>query len=327
MKKTLTMALAAMAGACALMIAPAAIAQHEFPSRPVKLVVPWPPGGLTDIVSRLVAQKLSERWGQPVVVDNRAGANGIIGADFVAKSAPDGYTLVTANPETHGLNHLLYLKVPYDPLRDFEPVSLMVTQALVMVAHPSFGPRTVPELIAHAKARPGQVRYSSWGRGSTSHLAMELFRIRADIDMLHIPYKGAGPAFADVMGGQVDMMLSGIAPAVPQIRGQKVNALAITSAARSAALPEVPAVAEQGIADYDMVTWYGVSAPKGTPAEVVRKISDGIRAVMRDPAVMERMAALGVVIVGSTPDGFRQFNETSLARWAQVAKAAGVKPE
>lgn len=302
-------------------------AQTDFPVRPVKLVVPWPPGGLTDIISRQIAQKLSERWAQPVIVDNRAGANGIIGADLVAKAPADGYTLVTANPETHGLNHLLYLKVPYDALRDFEPVSLMVTQALVMVGAPSLQARTVTELVAYAKANPGKVRYSSWGRGSTSHLAMELLKSKAGIDMLHVPYKGAGPAFTDVMGGQVELMLSGIAPAVPQVRAGRVHALGITSAARSAVLPEVPTIAEQGFAGYDLSTWYGISAPKGTPPDVVSRISEGIRAALKDPAVVERMAALGVVIVGSTPDEFRRFNEMSLARWTEIAKNAGVQPE
>lgn len=299
----------------------------DFPTRPVRLVVPWPPGGLTDIVSRLVAAKLSEKWGHQVVVDNRGGANGIIGADLVAKAPPDGYTLVTANPETHGLNKLLYSKMPYDAATDFAPISLMVTQSLMLVAHPSFPAKTVAELVSVAKSKPGGVRYATWGRGSTSHLAMEAFRTAAGIDLLHIPYKGAGPAMTDVLGGQIEIMLSGVAPAMTQYRAGKVTALAVSGAKREVVAPNVPTIAESGFPGFDMITWYGVSAPAGTPPRTIKLISDAIRDALRSPEVTERLLAQAVGIVASTPEEFLKFNQREVAKWGQVAKAAGIKPE
>jgi tripartite-type tricarboxylate transporter receptor subunit TctC len=322
MKKTVLALAIALAGFAS---ATAAFAQN-YPNHTVRLVVPWPPGGLTDNISRLVANKLSEKWKQQVIVENRAGANGIIGAEAVAKAAPDGYTLVTGNPETHGLNKFLFAKMPYDAATDFVPISLMVTQPFILVAHPSFPGKTVAEVVSIAKAKPGQVRFASWGRGSTSHLAMERFLSGAGLTMLHVPYKGVTPAITDLIGGQVDIMLAGTS-SLPHVKSGKLIGIAVSSAKRSPALPGMPTIAESGFPGFDMLTWYGMSAPRGTPPEIIKKISDDVRAALALPDMVERLNSQAVDIVASGPEEFKQFNEREIANWAQLTKAANVNPE
>lgn len=315
----------------------AAIAGHEgyaqapagpsgYPSRAVRMIVPFPPGGGTDIISRTVAQRLNEAWGQPVVVDNRGGANGIIGTDLAAKSRPDGYTLAVVIA-THAINPALYPKLPYDTAADFMPVTLMAQYPFILTVHPSVPAKSVRELIALAKARPGQLSFASSGNGSGPHLGFELFKSMAKLDIVHVPYKGAGPANTELVAGQVQLFFNNFLAAMPLIRAGRLRVLAVTSARRSAVMPELPTLAESGLPGFDVTGWYGVLVPAGTPQAIVAKLQTDIAAALRVPAVNSRLSSEGAEPVGSTADQFAKFLQIETQKWAKVIKGAGVRPE
>lgn len=302
-------------------------AQEDFPNKPVRLIVPWPPGALSDGVSRLVAIKLSEEWKQPVVVENKAGANGIIGADFVAKSKADGYTLLNSNTDTDTLNRLLYASVPYDATRDLKPVAMMATQGLMLLTHPSYKAVNLQQMVSDAKARPGTINYASWGRGGVSHMTMEQLKGAASIDLMHVPYKGATPAVADVISGHVEMMFAGAATGVPLYRAGKVRVLGISTSERNPQMPEVPTIAEQGFPGFSAETWNGISAPTGTPAVIVQKINSAVQRALSDPTVSKQLIAQGATVVRGSPEQYRDFIKGNTAKWEASVTALGIKPE
>ena len=290
------------------------------------MIVPYPPGGGTDILSRTVAQKLSEAWGQQVIVDNRAGANGIIGTDLAAKSKPDGYTLGVVIA-THAINPALYPKLPYNTTTDFTPVTLMAQYPFILTAHPSVPAKSLRELIALAKARPGELSYASSGNGSGPHLGFELFKSMAKLDIVHIPYKGAGPANRELMAGHVQLFFNNFLAAMPLIRAGKLRVLAVTSAKRSPVMPDLPAMAEAGLPGFDVTGWYGVVVSAGTPLAIVAKVQSDIAAALRVPAVNSRLSSEGAEPVGSTADEFAKFLQVETRKWAEVIKDARVRPE
>ena len=304
----------------------AACAQ-PYPVKPVRLVVTYTAGGPADIAARALAQKLAEMWGQQVVVDNRAGAGGIIGTELVAKAAPDGYTLLHGTAAGLIINPLLVKKLSYDTFRDFAPVSMVVIVPQLLVTHPALPATTLKELIALAKARPGALNYASVGIGSPNHLGMELLKSMAGIDMVHVPYKGATPAMADLIAGQVLLAFNGMASVLPQIASGKMKAIAIGSARRSPAAPDVPTVAEAGLPGFEYVAWNGNFAPAGTPAALVNRLSADIRKALAAPDVVQRLASLGSEPGGNTPAEFAAYVKADHARWARVVQAVGLKAE
>ena len=304
----------------------AACAQ-PYPVKPVRLVVTYTAGGPADIAARALAQKLAEMWGQQVVVDNRAGAGGIIGTELVAKAAPDGYTLLHGTAAGLIINPLLVKKLPYDTFRDFAPVSMVVIVPQLLVTHPTLPATTLKELIALAKARPGALNYASVGIGSPNHLGMELLKSMAGIDMVHVPYKGATPAMADLIAGQVQLAFNGMASVLPQIASGKMKAIAIGSARRSPAAPDVPTVAEAGLPGFEYVAWNGNFAPAGTPAALVNRLSADIRKALAAPDVVQRLASLGSEPGGNTPAEFAAYVKADHARWARVVQTVGLKAE
>ncbi len=289
---------------------------QPYPARPVRVVVTFPPGGTPDIYGRIMAAELQKLWLQGVVVENRTGAAGTIGTDAVAKSAPDGYTLLFAADATLTLAPAVVAKLPYDPLRDFAPIVNVATGPFVLLAHPSFPPNNVAELVALARAQPGKIPYASSGPGTQQHLSMETVRAMTGIDMLHIPYKGFGQGITDVMAGQVPLIFGGI----------KLKGVAVTSPKRAKALPEIPAFAES-LPGFDIQAWYGFLAPAGTPREIVRKIHADAVAIIGRPDFQERLARDGIEPVANTPEEFAAQIRADIERWARVVKAAGVKPE
>ena len=301
-------------------------AAQAYPGRPVRVVVPFPPGGGTDIISRTVAQKLSEAWGQPVVVDNRSGANGLIGTELAARAKPDGYTLLVVIA-THAINPSLYRKLPYDTAKDFAPVTLMAQYPYILTIHPALPARTVKELIALAKVRPGQLSYASSGEGSGPHLGFELFKSAAKIDVVHVPYKGAGPANIDLISGQVQLMFNNFLAAMPQIKAGRLRVLAVSSAERSKVMPEVPTLAQSGLPGFEVISWYALLAPAETPTAIIAKVQADTAAALRSPAVSSRLSGEGAEPVGSTPEQLGKFIAIETRKWAKVVKAAGIKPE
>ena len=315
----------------AAMAAQAALAQDKsapdsYPNRPIRYIIPWAVGGATDIVGRIVAQKLTERLSQQVVVDNRPGAGAIIGSEILAKSAPDGYTMMSANI-AHGANPYLHKKLPYDTVKDFAPVTLMVVIPMVLIVHPSVPARSVPEFIALAKAKPGQLTYGSAGNGSANHLAMELFKVSTGANIIHIPYKGGGPAIADLMAGQIGAMFSTVAMAVPYVKGGRLLAFGISSTKRSAALPDVPTVAEAGISGAELHEWQGVIVPTGTPKAVIDSLHREITGVLGLADVRERISGLGADVAASTPAQFAEHIRNELAIWGRVVKQSGIRAD
>ena len=318
---------AALAYAVLLLALPASsFAQAPYPTRAVRLVVPFPPGGGTDIISRTVAQRLSETWGQPVIVDNRGGANGIIGTDAAAKAKPDGYTLVVVIA-THAINPSLYKKLPYDTAADFVPVTLMAQYPFILTIHPALPAKNVREFIALAKARPGQLSYASSGNGSGPHLGYELFKTTATIDVVHVPYKGAGPANVDLISGQVQSMFNNFLAAMPQIKSGRLRVLAVTSARRSQVMPELPTLAESGLPGFDVTGWYALLAPAGTPQTIVAKVQADVAAALRVPAVHSRLSSEGAEPVGSTPEQFAKYLGAEVQKWRKVIADSKVTPE
>jgi tripartite-type tricarboxylate transporter receptor subunit TctC len=299
---------------------------QEYPSRPVRLVVPFAAGGPNDIIARLVGGRLSEALGQPIVVENRPGAGGNIGTDFVAKAAPDGYTLLSAGPGSLIINPLLG-SVPYDTARDFAPVSLMASAPNVLVVHPSLPAKSVKELIELARARPRHLNYASGGPGSTPHLSGALFAVMAGIDIVHVPYKGTGPASADLLGGQVQMAFFGIPPLLPHIRSGKLRALAVTGKRRSPELPEVPTVHEAALPGYEVSPWYGLLAPAGTSRAIITRLNAEVARVVRSAEMREKLASQGAEPGGGTPEDYAAAIRADTATWARVIKDAGIRGE
>jgi tripartite-type tricarboxylate transporter receptor subunit TctC len=301
----------------------AAAANAQYPERPVRLIVGFPPGGAADILGRHAAQQLTEALGQQVVVDNRGGAGGLIATETAARANPDGYTLIfTSIP--HVINPHLYRKVAYDAIRDFVPVVQFVAVPLMMASHPALPAKSVKELIAFAKASPGKVNYGSGGSGASTHLAMELFKSMAGVDLVHIPYKGVGPMITDMLAGQVRLTISSAVPLSPQVRSGKLRALAVTSPKRSPSFPELPAIAET-VAGYEVVNWFGILAPAGTPAAVVARVNKDLNAALASPALRERLAAQGADTVGGTPENFGKTIRSDFAKWAKVVRQSGAR--
>ena len=308
---------------CLLLFAATAQAQ-TYPNRAVRLVVPFAAGGSTDIVGRTVAQKLNEMWGQPVLVDNRPGASTVIGTDVVAKSPPDGYTLLVT-PAPFTIVPSLIAKLPYDPAKDFEPITLINTTPLVVVVHPGVPATSVKELIALAKRRPGALNYGSSGSGGSNHLAGELFNAMAGVKLVHIPYKGNAPALTDLIGGHVDVVFNGLTSAMPFIKSGKLRALAVTSLARAGALPDTPTLDELGLKGFQAVAWNGLTAPARTPKDVIGKINADVLKVIRSPELVERLKAEGSDPVGNSPADYSAFLRAEIAKWSKIIKLAGVK--
>jgi tripartite-type tricarboxylate transporter receptor subunit TctC len=303
---------------------PDAACAQSYPVKPVRYVVPFPAGGSPDIVGRLLADRLGRLWGQQVVVDNRSGAGGTIGAGIVARAAPDGYTLFQCNIASNAIAASLYAKLPYAPLADFAPISRIGTTASALVVHPALPAASIAEFIAYAKANPGKVSYGSSGAGTSPHLAMELFKIMTRIDVVHIAYKGAAPALADLIAGQVPVGISNIPAVLSPVQSGRMRALAVTSAARSAQLPAVPTMMEAGLAGYEVTTWYGVCAPAGTPAVVLARLHAGILKVLNAPEMQQRLNELVVVAAPMSREDFAAYIGAETARWAQVVKDAGL---
>jgi tripartite-type tricarboxylate transporter receptor subunit TctC len=324
MQRTFSILLAALVAA----IVPPAVAQAPaWPTKPVRIVVPFAAGGTTDILARAIAQKLTESMGQPFIVDNRPGAAGNIGAELVAKSAPDGYTLLMGTVGTHAINAALYPKMPYDHVKDFQPVLLVAGVPNVLAVYPGVPANTVQELIAYAKANPGKLNFASSGSGTSIHLSGELFKVATGAQMQHIPYKGSAPALQDLVGGQVQLMFDNLPSALPLIKAGKLRALAVTSAARSPVLPDVPTVAESGLPGFEASSWFGLLAPAGTPAAVVAKINADGNKWLDSPNARENLAAQGAIAAGGTPADFAKHINVETAKWAKVVKESGAKVE
>lgn len=313
---------------CALLwFATSVACAQGYPSKPVRMVVPFPPGGTTDILARAVGQKLSEAWNQQVIIDNRPGAGGNIGTDIVAKAPADGYTLLMGTVGTQAINASLYAKLPYDPVKDFAPVTLVASVPNVLVVNATIPAKSVKELIALAKAKPGQLTFASSGNGTSIHLSGELFKTMTGTFMLHIPYKGSAPALTDLMGGQTNMMFDNLPSSMPHIKSGMLRALAVTSAKRSPALPDVPTIAEAGVPGYEASSWFGVLAPAGTPKEIVARLNADIVKVLAAPDIKERLSAQGADPVGNTPEQFAAYIRTEQIKWAKVVKDSGAKIE
>jgi len=302
-------------------------ATGAYPLRAIRMIVPFPPGGPNDILGRVLAQRLSESLGQQVVVDNRGGAGGIIGTDLAAKAAPDGYTILLAGTAALSINPSLRAKLPYDPVRDFAPISLIATAPSVLLIHPSLPVKNVKELIALAKARPGQLNYASAGIGTPPHLAGEMFKNMAKVNMVHVPYKGGGPALTDLVAGHVQLYFSGISSALSLIREGKLKAIAVTSSGRTAVMPDMPTIAESGLPGYEVGNWYAVLAPAATAKDIVGKLNVAIVKALKAPDVSKRVQDLGADPVGSTPEQMSAYMHNEIAKWAKVIRSAGIKPE
>ena len=306
------------------LIAGSAFAQ-TWPSKPIKYVVPFAPGGSTDILGRTISEKLSVALGQPVVVDNKPGAGGGLGADFVAKAAPDGYTIMGGTISTHAINASLYSNLPYDPVKDFVAVTLLARVPNMLVVNPDVPAKTVAELIALMKANPGKYTFASAGNGTSQHLSGELFKSMAGVEMQHIPYKGSPPALQDVVGGQVTMTFDNITTAWPLAKAGKLRALAVTTAKRSPVAPDVPTLAESGLAGFEVGSWQGVFAPAGTPPAIVKRLNAEIVKILSMPDVKEKILALGAEPVGDTSEQFTAYVKTEVVKWSDVVKKSGAK--
>ena len=323
MKSVMRTLLAISTGLALIVAGTAPVAAADYPTKPIRIVVPFPPGGTTDILARAVAQKLSETWNQQVIVDNRPGAGGNIGADIVAKAAPDGYTLVMGTVGTHAINPNLYARMPYDHVKDFAPVILVAGVPNVLVVNPSLPVHSVKELIDYAKANPGKLNFASSGNGTSIHLSGELFKTMAGVQMTHVPYKGSAPALADLMGGQVQLMFDNLPSSLGLIKGGKLRAVAVTSSARAAALPDVPTIAESGLPGFEASSWFGVLAPAGTPHDIVAKLNAAIAAWLATPDAKEKLLAQGAIAAGGTPEDFAKHIDRETSKWAKVVKASG----
>lgn len=304
----------------------AALAHAQaWPSKPIRYIVPFAPGGTTDILARTVGDKLAIALGQPVVIENKPGAGGGVGAEITAKSAPDGYTIMGGTISTHAINASLYKSLPYDPVRDFAPIVLIARVPNMLVVHPDIPAKNVSELIALLRANPGKYTFASAGNGTSQHLSGELFKSMAGAEMQHVPYKGSPPALQDVMGGQVSMTFDNITTAWPLAKGGKLRALAVTTAKRSAVAPDVPTLAEAGLPGFEVGSWQGVFAPAGTPPEIVKRLNAEIVKILNTPDVRDKLAALGAEVVGNSPEEFATMVKAEVAKWADVVKKSGAR--
>jgi tripartite-type tricarboxylate transporter receptor subunit TctC len=297
---------------------------QSYPLKPIRMIVPFPPGGGADAIARNISQKLTEALGQPVVIDNRAGAGGIIGLDAAAKAAPDGYTLLMAPSGPMVIHPSLHAKLSYNPSKDFAPISQITTTPLILVVHPSLPVKSVKALIQLAKASPGTLNFASVGKGGSSHLAAEMFMMMTAINMVHVPYKGLTPALTALLSGEVQVMFSGMTM-VPQVRSGKLRPLGVTSAKRSSALPEVPTIAESGVSGYETATWYGMLAPAGTPPAIIERLNREIVKILGVPELRARLAFEGADPVGNSPEEFAEYIRLELARWARTIKQARIQ--
>jgi tripartite-type tricarboxylate transporter receptor subunit TctC len=319
-KVALAAALLLFAGACC--------AQPEsFPQKPVHFVVGFTPGGPSDILARALGQKLAEAWSQQVLIENRPGAGGNVAAEAVAKSAPDGYTWLLGNNSILATNQSLYRTLGYDPVKDFAPVALVAIQPNILVVNPQLPVHSVKELIAFAKTHPGKLNYASSGSGAAAHLAGELFKAMTGVDMVHVPYKGAQPALTDVIAGQAQLMFATSASAIPYIKAGRLRALAVTTARRSASVPELPTVSEAGVPGFEAITWHGVVVPSATPAALVERLNRDVVGVLSDPELRERLASLGAETAPGTPRDFADYIAREIPKWTQVVKDSGARAE
>ena len=324
------LALVALASLAMGVAATPAFGQSAWPTKPVRIVVPFAPGGTTDILARAVAPELSRAFGQSFVVENRAGAGGNLGADIAAKSPPDGYTLLMGTVGTHGINKSLYSKLPYDPQKDFAPITLVAGVPNVMVMNTdtakTLGISSVPDFIRYAKSHPGKLNMASSGNGTSIHLAGELFKSMTGVFMTHIPYTGSGPALLGLLSGQVDVMFDNLPSALPHVKGGKLKAFAVTSGQRSAAMPELPTIEEAGqLKGFEASSWFGLLAPAGTPADVVSRLQQETSKALNSPAIKEKLLAQGAIPSGNTPAEFASFIDAEIRKWAPVVKASGAK--
>ncbi len=316
---------AAMCAACVLAGVPA-FAQN-YPVKPIRIIVPYTPAGTTDILARLIGQKMNENWGQPVIVDNRPGANGNIGTEIAARATPDGYTIIMGAAATHSINNTLYPKLNWDAVKDFAPISLVAIVPNILVVNNSLPVKNVKELVAYAKANPGKLNYGSPGTGSTAHLSMELFKSMTGVSLNHIPYKGSAGVLADVMAGQISLTMDNIPVYLPQVKAGKIRALGVSSGRRTPAAPEIPTVSEAGVPGLEAVTWFGLLAPANTPKAIVGKLSAETARILKLPDVNKRVSELGAEPVGGTPQEYAAFIRSEIIKWRKVIKDAGVKLE
>jgi tripartite-type tricarboxylate transporter receptor subunit TctC len=298
---------------------------QSYPTKPVRMIVPFAAGGILDIVARAVGERLSGSLGQPIVVDNRGGAGGTIGTEIAARATPDGYTLLTGHIGTHAINASLYPKLGYDPVRDFAPITLAATFPLGLFVHPSVPARSVAELIAFAKAKPGEVSFASAGSGGPTHMAGEMLKAMAQVDIVHVPYKGNAAALNDLLGGRVHMFFSNLVTAMPHARSGKLRAIAVSTSKRSQQVPELPTVAESGLPGYELTNWIGMFAPAATPHAIVLRLNRDIAAILGSPDMQERFRLQGLDLVSSTPEEFAAFVRAELAKWRRVVKESGAK--
>jgi len=300
-------------------------AAETYPNKAVRVIVPFPAGGPLDVVARAIGQKLSDAWGQPVIIDNRPGAGGNIGADLVAKSTPDGYTILEGALSTHAVNLSLYSKLPYDPVRDFAPITLVAVTPNVLVVNPSLPVDSVKDLIAYAKAHPGKLSFGSGSNGSAGHLAGEAFKTEAGVDMVHVPYKGGAPAMQALLAGDTQLMFDNLANSMQQVRAGKLKALAVTTARRSALVPELPTLAETGLPGFDIYTWWGFMAPAGTPREIIAKWNAEVTRILNTPEMKAFFAQQGAEPVPTSPDEFAALIRREIPKYAKIVKDSGAK--
>lgn len=321
MSKALSITAATLLALCS-----ATVAAQSYPARPIRLIVPFPPGGSTDLVARVVGQKMSESWGRQVVIDNRPGANGMIGSDIVAKATPDGYSLVLGTIGPMAINASLY-KMPYDIMRDLAPITYTANIANVLVVHPGIAAKDVRGLVELARNRPGQLTFGSSGTGGAPHMAVELFKLLAKVNVTHVPYKGGGPAMADLVSGQISGSFASMPSAIGFIKSGKLRALGVSASKRSAALPDVPTVAEGGVTGFSVLDWQGLFTTAKTPPEIVNKLNTEAVRILALPDVVERLSAAGVEIQTATPKAWGDFVASEISKWGKVVKEAGVKAE
>ena len=300
---------------------------QTFPTRPVRIVVPFTPGGANDVIARVVAQRLTEPLGQQVLVDNRGGAGGAIGAELVARSPADGYTLLLANPGPNAINPMLQPKTPYDPIKDFSMITLMAVSPQVLVAHPSMPVRSARDLVALAKSKPGQINYGSSGTGAITHLSMEFFKARTKTNMVHIPYKGANISLTELVGGQVSVMFAALGSIQSMLGSQRIRAIGVAANERTALLPGVPTIAESGIADFEVVNWFGIVGPANIPRPIVDRLNQTINRVVQSADSKERFSTMGFVPRGTTPEELEKHIKSEIARWGSVIKSQNIKPD